>query len=191
MFFFFFFFDGKERNRLREGKSWWCRNRPRVDLDYTFKNARKCDGSCPWAWYTTRGRGICAGFGVDWRGSWMKCGLIGFWGRSVAFSFWNVMWWSCGGFATISRKSVWIRFPVGFFPPVSTPLLAGPAALRPFCHWAATQDNESLKLRLNSQQKVKVMRYFKLCYLVKEIFAELIALHLTIQWSVTHLEMLL
>ena len=107
----------------------------------------KCDGSCPWAWYTTRGRAICAGFGGRLAARWMKCGLIGFWGRSVAFSFWNVMWWSCGGFATISRKSVWILFPFVFFPPVSTPLLAGPAALRPFCHWAATQDNESLKLR--------------------------------------------
>lgn len=60
-----------------------------------------------WLWYCAIRRRIAA--------YWVKCGLTGGGGRSVAFSFWNVMWWSCGGFCTISRKSVWIFFSWIFF----------------------------------------------------------------------------
>lgn len=104
------------RNSLREGRSGscWCRNRLALISVTTFANARKCDGSCPWVWSATRGRGML--LVRDWIAAcWMKCRLVVCRGRSVAFSLWNVMWWSCGGFSTISRKSVWILFPWIFF----------------------------------------------------------------------------
>lgn len=95
-----------------------------VDLGHTFINAQKGDGSCRGVWFTTRRCDIS--LFVSWTAAnWMKSVLAGVGGRSVAFSFWNVMWWSCGGFATISRKSVWIFF-LGFFflsPPLSSLLL--------------------------------------------------------------------
>lgn len=85
--------------------------------------------------------------GVDWRpGEWNAGSLVS--GEGVSH-FLSEM--SCGevvaGSLLFPGRAFEFSSPSFFSPPVSTPLLAGPAALRPFCHWAATQDNESLKLR--------------------------------------------
>lgn len=71
-------------------------------------------------------------------------------GRSVAFYLWNVMWWSCGGFSTVSRKSVWILFP-SIFPRLHP---STPVALWVFCHLMATKDKTDCCVRSNCSVKL-------------------------------------
>lgn len=90
----------------------------------------------------------------------MKSGPTSVRGRSVAFAFWNVMWWSCGGFRRISRKSVWIfSFPLRLSPF----LLTVPAPLKHLCLAATRWRQSTVLARAGRDEGLSIVNWFQLC----------------------------
>lgn len=131
------------------------------------QNARKRDESASWVWSSSGWPRCVLACGPKSRSlGWTAARWVGG-GRIVAFSFWNVMWRSCGAYCIISRKSVWILFPYIY----SRLHPSACVALRVLCHLVATKDSKRTDLPGTFCQKCCVILLYS--FLRKLLFLDL------------------